>query len=97
MCVDIWKISDILDAYIVGNLRSNQVEVIYYYGGRAAQRVCCAACCASNLPCTHHYCLYLVYCVWYVARLIPCTEERARIDLNVNSKYACTIIGISGR
>jgi hypothetical protein len=39
--------------------------------------------------------LYLDCSVWCVAWLIPGWEERACIDPNVDSKYACTIIGIS--
>jgi hypothetical protein len=38
--------------------------------------------------------LYLDGCVRCVKWLIPGGEKRACIELNVNSKYACTIIGI---
>jgi hypothetical protein len=38
--------------------------------------------------------LFLGGCVRCVKRLIPGGEEKACIELNVNSKYACTIIGI---
>jgi hypothetical protein len=39
-------------------------------------------------------CLYLDCCVRCVKWLIPGGEKGACIGLNVNSKYACTIIGI---
>jgi hypothetical protein len=38
--------------------------------------------------------LHLDSCVWWIAKLTPSRKERACIDLNVSSKYACAIIGI---
>jgi hypothetical protein len=40
--------------------------------------------------------LYLDGCVRCVKWLISDGEERACVELNVNSKYACSVIGIGG-
>jgi hypothetical protein len=39
--------------------------------------------------------LYFDSCVWCAAKLIPSGDERASLELNVSSKYECTIIEIS--